>query len=117
MKKRVRKKLHLREFAEYGVELELKVTRDMDKDEFERFFDSLIDYVEYNGLFCGGSANLSTKEISLFIEVSKDINKAGEFQAALERWLEDKGFSDGYKTAINDAWYPERRIPVDKYLK
>lgn len=32
MKRRVRKKLHLREFAEYGVELELKVTREMDNE-------------------------------------------------------------------------------------
>lgn len=114
MKRRVRKKLRLREFAEYGIELELKVTREMDKDEFERFFDSVIDYVEYNGLFCGGSANLLTKEISLFIEVSKDINKTREFQTSLERWLEDNGFSGSYKTTINDAWYPERRIPVLK---
>ncbi len=110
MKKRLRKKKHLKEFSEYGVELELQVRSEITEDEFEKLVDQLINFVEDNGLFCGGGYNPIKKELSFFIEVGRDVSKVIEFQLKLKQWITDKGFECDYNTAIKDAWYPERKI-------
>ena len=53
MKKRLRKKKHLDEFAEWGRRLVIKRNR---KDGFDDFLDNFIrDAIEANGCYCGGS--------------------------------------------------------------
>ena len=52
MKKRLRKKKHLGEFAEWGRQLVIKRNR---KDGFDEFIDAFIeDAIESNGCYCGG---------------------------------------------------------------
>lgn len=58
MKKRLRKKLHLGEFTQYGI---LISKHDGDEDlDFElhnKILDELIDFLEENNLYIGGSLN------------------------------------------------------------
>ncbi len=55
MKKRLRKKLHVKEFAEYGSEFEISTTSQIGEEAFDNLMEQFVeDFVERNGLFCGG---------------------------------------------------------------
>ena len=51
MKRRLRKKLCLAEFTEWGVDLAVKRTG---SDGFDEFFDDFIDLIEAQDCYCGG---------------------------------------------------------------
>jgi len=78
MKKRLRKKLHLKEYAEYGVDMDLKIVSYMGHEEFDKFIeeDFIEEFVEGNDLYCGGGWNLETKSADLFIETGRELAKA-----------------------------------------
>lgn len=52
MNKRLRKKKHVKEFIEYGLEVEFKINPS--KIEVDEFVDKFIDQVESIKCFCGG---------------------------------------------------------------
>lgn len=55
MKKRLRKKLHVAEFREFGFEVSFRLPDDLDEAGLDRFFDSFIaEAIEGHGLMCGG---------------------------------------------------------------
>jgi uncharacterized protein len=55
MKKRLRKKLHVKEFAEYGIDCDFHVLDEISDKNFDALMDRfIIDFVEGNGLYCGG---------------------------------------------------------------
>jgi uncharacterized protein len=58
MKKRLRKKLHMGEFAVFGVSLRASLTLGLTDDGFDAFLDAfLAEAIEANGLwFCGGGS-------------------------------------------------------------
>jgi uncharacterized protein YggL (DUF469 family) len=54
MKKRLRKKLRLGEFREFGFEISCRLDEGLSDDESERIVDDFIAMIEANGLQCGG---------------------------------------------------------------
>jgi uncharacterized protein YggL (DUF469 family) len=62
MNKRLRKKLHKKEFAEYGVSFEAKII------PYENFINVFIDKIESLGLKCVGRFD-EQGEISVIIEI------------------------------------------------
>lgn len=58
MKKRLRKKLHLREFAVHGVSLKVSFVSNLTEDAFGVFVDQFIEEaIESNGLLFGGGGS------------------------------------------------------------
>ncbi len=58
MKKRLRKKKHLGEFAVFGVSLRVRCVPDLTEDRFDELLDGfIVDSVEAEGLFFGGGGS------------------------------------------------------------
>ncbi len=58
MKKRLRKKLHKKEFAEFGFPIWFRFTPGLTEEESDRFIDQFIDeLIGANGLLFGGGGN------------------------------------------------------------
>jgi uncharacterized protein YggL (DUF469 family) len=58
VKKRLRKKIHLVEFTEFGIDFDFAVSVDISEEDFDSLIDRFIsDFVEGNGLYCGGGWN------------------------------------------------------------
>jgi len=110
MKKRLRKKLHLKDYAEYGVDMELKILSNMGHEQFDRFIEGgfIEEFVEGNGLYCGGGWDPETKSASLFIETGRDLARAENIAKKIKVWIEEKNIRYELKTAIHDAFYPDR---------
>jgi uncharacterized protein YggL (DUF469 family) len=67
MKKRLRKKKHIDEFAEWGCQLIATRNTKRDADAFQDAF--IIEAIEGNGCYCGGS--LSDDRIDVIVELGK----------------------------------------------
>jgi uncharacterized protein YggL (DUF469 family) len=108
MKKRQRKKLHLGEFTEYGVEVVIKVLSEMPPEAFERLIDEGLvgEFAEGNGLCCGGGWDSSKKSAHFFFETGRDRKRAEEISGKLREWLEGKGLRYELETKVDNAWYP-----------
>ncbi len=112
MKKRLRKKKHIGEFSEYGIEIKMiNANAAMTAQDMDKFADDLLEYVDSRKWACGGGWSL--KDCNFFIETGKNIRKA---EIAIQ------GFTDffalqkknkpgiGYEIVeikISDAWYPD----------
>jgi len=57
--KRLRKKLYLDEFAIFGFEFECDLSC-TDTEEFDKFMNDIIDYIESKNLNIGGGGNLNS---------------------------------------------------------
>lgn len=115
MKKRLRKKKHIGEFSEYGIEIRMiNANTAMTAEDMDKFADDLLDYVDSRKWLSGGGWSL--KDCNFFIETGKNIRDA---EIAIQ------GFSDflclhkknkpgiGYEIVeikISDAWYPDRAV-------
>jgi uncharacterized protein len=104
MKKRLRKKKHLREFAEWGRQL--IVTRNR-SDGFDEFLDSFIEEaVEANRCYCGGGGKEDTLDV--VIELGRRLDDP---QARLNRitaWLDARPDVANWKTGEEfDIWIDE----------
>ena len=107
MKKRLRKKLHLREFTEYGVQADIKVLSDLTEEKFDRLiWEGFVEeFVEGNDLYCGGAWSSSNKTGDFFIETGMEFRKAEAIAGKLKEWFEAKGLRHELKTEIRNAWY------------
>lgn len=110
MKKRLRKKLNLKGYAEYGVDIDLKIVSNMGPDEFNKFIEEgfIEEFVEGNGLYCGGGWNLETKSAGLFIETGQNLAKAKDIEKKIKDWFSEKVMRYELTTVIHDAFYPDR---------
>ena len=73
MKRRLRKKLHVGEFCEYGVQFDLKITSSMSESAFDALLESFVDeYVERNGWCCGGGWNPKDQTAGMVVEIGRD---------------------------------------------
>jgi len=67
MKKRLQKKKHLGEFAEWGRQIVILRNR---KDGLDEFLDAFIDEaIEANGCYCGGGG--SAEKLSFVVELGR----------------------------------------------
>ncbi len=111
MKKRLRKKLHLKEYAEYGIEFELSGTEKMTENEFDTAMERFVfDFIEGNGLYCAGSWNPKEKKAFFIVEIGA-LKEAYELIAEkIRQWLEAEHLKLSGEFTLSDLWYPEKKV-------
>lgn len=105
MKKRLRKKYHLREFQEFCFDINFQYMGKTDSPEGDLFWEEFIlQCIEGNGLNCGGGMSDEGWD---FTAHSVDKNQAIEAQLeAVRKWLEAR--SDVQQVScgnFRDLWY------------
>jgi uncharacterized protein len=101
MRKRLRKKKHLGEFREFGVQVKVGVKPDTDYDSF--LDDWICQAVEGNGLSFGGGG--SAPLLSGFVELGRHEQVAAKI-SGLEEWLKADPRVQLYEVGQPvDAWY------------
>jgi uncharacterized protein YggL (DUF469 family) len=124
MKKRLRKKLHEKEFTEYGIRTIFSYKMDT-KDSpvsFQKWVDAIVeDLVEENGMVCGGGFSINIKdetfEGDFVIELKGAwVGKYKEVQKIITTWMTKtfEGISVSF-SPIN-LWHPDRKV-TDEDLK
>jgi uncharacterized protein YggL (DUF469 family) len=104
MKKRLRKKLRLGEFREFGFEVSCRLDEDTPVDEIRRIDDDFIAMIEANGLQCGGGS--SRGRWGAFVERSGRGTVTEEHRQIVARWLETYPLFTEYTISeLVDAWY------------
>lgn len=97
MKKRLRKKLRLKEFQELGFHTSFDLPEEVSDDDF---FDQLIPFVESQGLFIGGGLT------NFYAEAGSRKSVTPEQRQALVDWLnKHPNISNINVGPLNDAWY------------
>ncbi len=104
MKRRLRKKLYLDEFAVLGFEFSVSLA-DFDDNKFDDFFDALIEFIDSRNLEIAGGG--TQDRFSAYIASGDRYGSAtDEDRAALEAWLaEQPGISNVAVEALSDANY------------
>ena len=83
MKKRIRRKKHVGEFAEFGRQFVVRRNR---KDDLEEFLDWVVDdVVEGNDCFCGGGGK--DEQIDIIIELGRRDQGREDKRNRIERML------------------------------
>jgi uncharacterized protein YggL (DUF469 family) len=104
MRRRLRKKLHLGEFREYGFELSYELRPDVKDDEADSFLDSFIGEIESNGLFCGGGGKGSSWGFLVYRDGRGSARE--EHKAKLADWLEGQPDLVTYRLGgFVDLWH------------
>ena len=105
MRKRLRKKLRLGEFQEFGLELRFRLDPALSDDDVDRFTDSFIlQGIEANDLMCGGGCG---REWDVFVTRARQGSLTSEQVAAVRAWLEGHpSVRDVRLGELQDAWYP-----------
>lgn len=102
MKKRLRKKMYIGEFKEWGVTI--SITRNTDID-FNVFLDEFVEQgMEGNACYFTGTS----KEDSLegFIDLGCSLDKAETKLAKVNAWLGKRADVKNYTVGrLTDAWY------------
>jgi hypothetical protein len=104
MRKRLRKKLRLGEFQEFGFELRFRLEPTLGQDEVDRFSDSfLLQAIEDNDLLCGGSCGL---EWDVFVTRDRRGSVSAKHTAVVRAWLErHPAVHDVFVGELQDAWH------------
>ena len=110
MRKRLRKKLGLGEFQEFGFELRFRLDPALGEEEVDRFTDSfLLQGIEANDLMCGGKCG---REWDVFVTRARRGSLTDEQVAAVRAWLEaHPSVRDVHLAELQDAWYPAELGP------
>ena len=102
MKKRLRKKKHVGEFAEWGRQLIATRNTKMDADAFQDAFIS--EAIEGSGCYCGGA--LSDDKIDVIVELGKMSEDPENKFARITAWLDARSDIEDWKAGpIFDLWY------------
>ena len=105
MRKRLRKKLHRKEFAEYGFSIWLRFNKGLAEQESDRFIDRfLAELIEANGLQFGGGGNRNEWE---GVVAKAGRGSASEAHRQLVRdWLGSRSAIAEYQIGeLQDVWY------------
>jgi len=104
MKKRLRKKKHVGEFAVYGREIIIKLNRNDDSDEF---FDAfIVEAIEGNGCYCfgGGTPN----RYGMFVTLGRRCENPDAKMKAIIAWIEAQPDVESWTVSEEyDAFYPK----------
>ena len=85
MRKRIRKKKHLGEFAEFGRQFVIRRNR---KEDFDEFFDWVIgEVIEGNDCFCGGTGK--EDQIDIIVELGTRDRNPGKKKERIEEMLRE----------------------------
>ena len=108
MKKRLRKKMHLKEFTEFGIEFDFSINIDISEEEFDSLIDKFIfDFVEGNGLFCGGGWNRKERSAGFIIEIGTNRTNCNYYAEKMQSWFENEGIKPPVTYKIVDLWNDE----------
>jgi len=104
MKKRLRKKKHLGEFAEWGRQLVIMRNR---KDGFDEFLDAFIEEaIELNKCYCGGGGK--ENKLDVVVELGR---RSDEPDARLKRitaWLDSRSDVESWRVGEEfDIWHED----------
>lgn len=107
MRKRLRKKLHLGEFREFGFEVAFRVADTVSDAGLDEFLDAFIgEAIEARGRSCGGGCG---REWDIFIIRAGRQSATEEDRAAVEEWLKNHGAVCDIRIGpLVDAWHDER---------
>lgn len=104
MKKRLRKKLRLREFRELGFEVSFRLSDTLDEAGLEQFWDSFIgEAVEARGLMCGGACGRSW---DVFLSCPGRRSATEGDRQDISTWLQRRSdVSEIWIGPLIDAWH------------
>jgi uncharacterized protein len=102
MRKRLRKKKHVGEFAEWGRQI--VIFRDC-KDGLDEFLDAFIDEaIEANGCYCGGGGN--AEKLSFVIELGRRSDNPDARFKKIGEWLGTRTDVQSWKAGEEtDLWH------------
>jgi len=108
MRKRLRKKLHLKEFQELGFEIWFKMKSILNVEDHNQFWDDFIEEaIEANGLAFGGGFGPEEGEGQGFVVTSPGRGSAtDEHRVIMQEWLMNHPEIEKYRVdQLRDAWY------------
>lgn len=108
MRKRLRKKLHLKEFQELGFEIWFKMKSILNVEDHNQFWDDFIEEaIEANGLAFGGGFGPEEEQGQGFVVTSHDRGSAtDEHRAMVQAWLmNNPEIVECRVEPLRDAWY------------
>ena len=102
MKKRLRKKKHIGEFAVFGASVAVRLA---DGTDFDSFLDAFLDdAIEANDCYFGGGGQKD--RLSGIIELGRKIDLPEERLRKISHWLDtDSNVANHLTGEINDLWY------------
>ncbi len=114
MRKRLRKKLRLREFMELGFEVSYRLARGVSAEEAESFLDLfLADAIEANNLSCGGGGQ--GERWSFCATAARRGSASPEQRAAVEKWLAAQPAVLSYELgSFRDMWHGDDESPTEQ---
>jgi len=102
MKKRLRKKKHVGEFTEWGRQLIATRNTKTDAEAFQDAF--IVEAIEGNGCYCGGS--MSADQINVVVELGKPSDDPEGRFAKVTAWLDARPDVQGWKAGpVFDLWH------------
>ena len=102
MKKRLRKKKHIGEFAEWGRQLVASRNTNINADAFHDAF--IIEAIEANGCYCGGS--LSDDKINVIVELGKMSENLESKFAKVTAWIDKRSDIEEWRAGpLFDLWH------------
>jgi len=104
MHKRLRKKLRLGEFRQFGFELTFALPPTATVPELDQFWDRFIlGFIEARGLMCGGACG---RAWSVFVTPERRRSATEHDRAAARDWLADQpDVRDVSVGPLVDAWH------------
>lgn len=102
--KRLRKKLHVGEFTEYGFNINFELNKPVTDGEIEAFLDTFLDdLIEKNGLIYGGGFGV---KFDGFVILEKRGSTTEEHRQLIKVWLESKKEIKNFQIGeLVNAWY------------
>lgn len=102
--RRLRKKLHIGEFKEYGFSLD--ITFDKNKALFDAALDSLLEFVEMNNWVIAGGGDSNSDIISGFVCKWSKGSLTEEDSLMIKRWLREQDWVLEFTVhKLQDAWH------------
>src|SRR5687768_5848614 len=105
LKKRLRKKLHVGEFQEFGFQVEVKFKLNLSESVSDKIYDDFIALIEANNLAFGGGSSPET--FQGFVTAWGNYQSPCEEQRKkIEKWFESHIQIADYEVGkLVDAWY------------
>ena len=104
MKKRLRRKKHVGEFAEFGRQLIINRNQ---KQGFDEFLDAFIkEAIEANGCFCGGGG--CDDKLDVVVELGRRSKNPDARLKRIISWLETRSDVENFQVGQEfDLWYDD----------
>ena len=104
--RRLRKKLYLDEFSVLGFEFSASLAQ-LQEEQFENFFDALLEFVESQQLVIGGGGSIDNFE-GYIMSKQRYQSATDSDREALKSWLtQQPGITDINVAELSNAYYDE----------